>query len=213
MEESGLLAGSQKASLPDLCKAMGESLAELVRQVSPTITQRDVSELPLLTIGSQFQGGHNVTIGKEAVEAVHLSVREIVKGAMVQEQKNKIIVKNSSGRAVTLLFRSDPDIGIHEELGAGQIHNKVAIEIKGGTDKSNAHNRAGEAEKSHRNAKLKGFSDFWTVIAKKGVNLEKLREESPTTNLWFDVSQVLARDGEDWEEFRQRLAVAVGIPE
>jgi|SRR6266567_6638705 len=40
-----------------------------------------------------------------------------------------------------------PDTRIQEEFG-GKLRNKVAIEIKGGTDVSNAHNRAGEAEKS-----------------------------------------------------------------
>lgn len=39
-----------------------------------------------------------------------------------------------------------------------------------------------------------------------------LAGESPTTNLWFDVAEVLARTGEDWEEFRSRIADAAGIP-
>src|SRR5438876_5226020 len=84
--------------------------------------------------------------------------------------------------------------------------NKVAIEIKGGTDMSNAHNRAGEAEKSHQKAKKQGFRDFWTLISKSGLSIEKLKQESPTTNSWFDVAQVLARQGEDWKDFRSRFA-------
>lgn len=86
------------------------------------------------------------------------------------------------------------------------------MEIKGGTDRSNAHNRAGEAEKSHQKAKAEGFRDFWTIIAKKGLDTEKLKRESPTTNSWFDAAQVLGREGSDWEEFRNRLAGQVGIP-
>jgi hypothetical protein len=92
------------------------------------------------------------------------------------------------------------------------LRNKMAIEIKGGTDNSNAHNRAGEAEKSHQKAKKLDFRDFWTVIAMKGLDAEKLRQESPTTNSWFDIAQVLGRSGDDWEEFRSRLADAVGVP-
>ena len=88
----------------------------------------------------------------------------------------------------------------------------MAIEIKGGTDNSNAHNRAGEAEKSHQKAKNQGFRDFWTIISTTGVNQEKLKQESPTTNSWFDVAQVLAREGTDWIEFRSRFADACGIP-
>ena len=94
----------------------------------------------------------------------------------------------------------------------GKLRNKVAIEIKGGTDNSNAHNRAGEAEKSHQKAKGQGFRDFWTIISIAGVNATKLKQESPTTNSWFDVAQVLARQGDDWKEFRSRFAGEVGIP-
>jgi hypothetical protein len=93
-----------------------------------------------------------------------------------------------------------------------QLHSKVAIEVKGGTDVSNAHNRAGEAEKSHLKAKKKGFRDFWTIISKHGLELAKLKQESQTTTEWFDVTTLLAREGEDWEAFRARLAGAVGIP-
>jgi hypothetical protein len=39
-----------------------------------------------------------------------------------------------------------------------------------------------------------------------------LQQESPTTNSWFDVAQVLARDGKDWKVFRSRFAGAIGIP-
>jgi hypothetical protein len=58
------------------------------------------------------------------------------------------------------------------------------------------HNRAGEAEKSDIKAK----------------NLGKLKSESPTTNSWFDVAQVLAREGDHWKEFSSRSADAAGIP-
>jgi hypothetical protein len=36
-----------------ICRAMSEALAELMRQMSPAITPRDVAELPLLTLGGQ----------------------------------------------------------------------------------------------------------------------------------------------------------------
>jgi hypothetical protein len=106
---------------------------------------------------------------------------------------------------------SDPDIRIQEEF-EGKLRNILAIEIKGGTDVSNAHNRAGEAEKSHRKAKRQDFRDYWTIISLAGVDPTMLQQESPTTNSWFDVAQVLARDGKDWREFRSRFAGAVGIP-
>jgi hypothetical protein len=211
METRGVLNDRQKERLPAFCQAMSEGLAELVRQMSPTITSRDVAELPLLTIGAQFQGSNNNTIGQQATVDVFLSIAEIVKNAIVKREDRRLTLRNASNRKVVLALASDPDVRIQEEFGS-TLRKKVAIEIKGGTDKSNAHNRAGEAEKSHQKAKREGFRDFWTIIAKKGLDLSKLRGESPTTNSWFDVAQVLGRDGEDWEEFRSRLAGEVGIP-
>jgi hypothetical protein len=52
METRGALNDHQKEMLPAFCQAMSEGLAELVRQMSPTITSRDVAESPLLTIGA-----------------------------------------------------------------------------------------------------------------------------------------------------------------
>ena len=89
----------------------------------------------------------------------------------------------------------------------------MAIQIKGGTDVANVHNRAGEAEKSHLKAKDEDYRDFWTIIAIKGVNRDRLQTESPTTNSWFDASEVFARAGPDWQEFKSRISEAVGIPE
>lgn len=211
MEARGVLNENQKRMLSPLCRALGEGLADLVRQMSPGISQRDVAELPLLTLGAQFQGSNNNAIGRQAVLDAFLSIREIIKDHMKEERQGIITVENSAGRTVVIALAADPDVRIQEEF-SGKLQNKVAIEIKGGTDRSNAHNRAGEAEKSHQKARAEGFRDFWTIIAKKGLDVEKLKQESPTTNSWFDATQVLGREGEDWEEFRNRLAGQVGIP-
>jgi hypothetical protein len=61
-------------------------------------------------------------------------------------------------------------------------------------------------------ASQKGFCDYWTIISKAGLNVERLKSESPTTNSWFDVAQVLARQCADWKEFSSRFVDAVGIP-
>lgn len=212
MESRGLLKPNKRPDLEGFCTAMAHSLAELVRQMSPQFSTRDVGELPLLTLGSQFQGGNNNTIGKQATLDVFVSVSELVKNHIQSEDTRTITLTNASGRKVVIALASDPDIRIQEEFEPGQLRNKVAIEIKGGTDISNAHNRAGEAEKSHQKAKNQGFRDFWTLISKAGLNVDKLKSESPTTNSWFDVAQVLAREGADWIEFSSRLADAAGIP-
>ena len=190
---------------------MSTHLAALVRQISPAITARDIAELPLLTLGAQLYGSNNNAIGRKATLDVFVSVAEIVKDFIVSQDGKNITITNASKRKVVLALSSDPDIRIQEEF-EGKLRNKVAIEIKGGTDISNAHNRAGEAEKSHQKAKKQGFRDFWTLISKSGLSMDKLKQESPTTNSWFDVAQVLAREGNDWNDFRSRFAGETGIP-
>lgn len=212
METRGTIRANQRAALGEFCKAMSTGLADLVRQMSPEVSQRDVAELPLLTLGSQFQGGNNVAIGRQATVDVFLAIADIVKDHITARTERRLTVQNASGRQVFISLAADPDVRIQEEF-EGSLRNKVAIEIKGGTDVSNVHNRAGEAEKSHRKADAEQFRDFWTIISKRGVSVDKLQAESPTTRSWFDVAEVVGRAGSDWEEFRSRVVGEVGIPE
>ena len=211
METDGTLNDRQRSLLPEFCRAMCAALADLVRQLSPTVTTRDVQELQLLTLGSFFQGQRNNDIGNLAIKEVFLSIKEIVQSHLRDHEARRMAIKNSAGRAIILSLASDPDIRIEEEF-PGELRKKVAIEVKGGTDQSNVHNRVGEAEKSHQKAKKSGFLHCWTLIAKRGIDVDKLRAESPTTTSWFDVAQILGRQGEDWTEFCSRLADVVGIP-
>jgi XcyI restriction endonuclease len=210
MEDTGTISAKQQGRVPDLCRAMATPLAELVRQV-PGLTTRDLAELPLLTFGSQLQGSNNTQIGKKAMQEVFTVIMEIVGKYTKKKEALRLTVRNSAGRTVLISLSHDPDVRIEEAVGKS-MHHKVAIEVKGGTDASNAHNRAGEAEKSHLKAKAAGFPEFWTIISKKGLDLAKLKAESQTTNHWFDVAEVLARKGSDWHSFRERLSAAVGIP-
>ncbi len=210
MEERGTKSEKQAMRVTDFCKAMAEPLAELVRQI-PNFADRDLRELPLLTFGSQLQGSNNTQIGKKAMQEIFVAITETVDNHVVKREANRLTLKNAAGRAVYISLSHNPDVYIQEQV-ENRIHNKVAIEVKGGTDVSNAHNRAGEAEKSHLKAKQKRFVEFWTIISKTGLEMFKLAQESQTTNQWFDVTELLAREGKDWEDFRQRLATAVGIP-
>ena len=211
MEVRGLINTNNPPDLDHFCAVMAEHLAQLLRQISPKITSRDISELPLLTLGAQLYGSNNNAIGRKATLDVFVSVAEIVKDFIVSRDTRKITLINASKRKVVLALSTDPDIRIQEEF-EGKLRNKVAIEIKGGTDISNAHNRAGEAEKSHLKAKKQNFRDYWTLISKAGLSMDKLKQESPTTGSWFDVAQVLAREGDDWNEFKSRFAGEAGIP-
>jgi hypothetical protein len=210
MEEMGTMSKKQQVHVPDFCSAMADPLAELVRQI-PNFTDRDLRELPLLTFGSQLQGSNNTQIGKKAMREIFVAITEILEKSVTKKEPNRLTLKNASGRTVFVSLSHDPDVCVQEQV-EDRIHSKVAIEVKGGTDVSNAHNRAGEAEKSHLKAKQKGFRDFWTIISKTGLEMYKLKQESQTTTEWFDVTELLERKGRDWEEFRQRLAGAVGIP-
>jgi hypothetical protein len=50
MEETGTINEKQAAKLSDFCRAMAVPMAEMVCQIS-TLTERDLRELPLLTLG------------------------------------------------------------------------------------------------------------------------------------------------------------------
>lgn len=209
METHDLLKHEWIAELPDLCSALNEQLAELVNQLSPQVTQQDVDQLPLLTLGSQLDGSLRVDIGKKATEEVFVAIREVVEKSIISETTKSLTVLNSSGRTVRIVLAADPDVAFYEDIG-GKEELQVALEIKGGTDRSNAHNRAGEAEKSHQKVKTTA-RDFWTIIALKGVNPQQLALESPTTRRWYDVAEVLGRTGPHWTKFENDVRVAVGI--
>jgi len=88
---------------------------------------------------------------------------------------------------------------------------RAAIEIKGGSDYANIHNRAGEAEKSHQSAKARGANSLWTIIACAKADMKKLKTESPTTDQFFDIEQVRAGSGADWDRIVSHVCVSMGI--
>lgn len=213
METAGVVRKPQADALGLLCTALGKSLGELVREMTPKMSIEDVRELTLITLGSQFQGANNNRIGATATSQVWLAIQELVPaGSFIERTSSGAIVRNSSGRSVSLVLASDPDVRIQEELAPGRAQPKVAIEIKGGTDKSNAYNRAGEAEKSHVKARRLGFQHCWTVIAMRGIDRRRLQLDSPSTTAWFDIGELLAREGDSWADFKDQIAIALGIP-
>ncbi len=89
----------------------------------------------------------------------------------------------------------------------------LAIEVKGGRDRSNVHNRLGEAEKSHLKAKSRGFNDLWTITNVEGLSDEAKRAASPTTTIFFDLEDLKKRKGWAYEFFRDRLLQVLRLPE
>lgn len=118
------------------------------------------------------------------------------------ETKNSIAVTNNSRREVTLTLAPDPDVVIREDSDETTLY-KAAIEIKGGTDYSNIHNRAEETGKGHQKARQDGAADCWTVIGLKHADMEKIRKESPATREWIDMAGMLAGAGMDWTRLVQ----------
>jgi hypothetical protein len=210
MEEKDLLRPSVDSELPAVCRAINDVMAELVIQLSPIVSHVDLDQLPLLTLGAQFDGGWRNGIGRAATADVFLAIREIVEPHIVSETATAIVVTNAAGRRIHIVLASDPDVAITEEFVGGTVQLNVAVEIKGGSDRSNAHNRAGEAEKSHQKVRNTA-RDFWTIIAMKGVDKKLLARESPTTRRWYDVAAVLGRTGPDWNCFQNDVKGAIGI--
>jgi hypothetical protein len=212
MEDRGRIPSTVEADLGVLCDALNDAMGRMVREISPSITAQDIAQLPVLALGVQIDGSLRNKIGAVATSGVFESIVDIIAGVnqtAVQAANGKSLsLTNAAQRTVVVKLASDPDVVIEEVIN-GTAMLKVAIEIKGGTDSSNAHNRAGEAEKSHQ--KASGASDFWTIISTAGLDLKVLKSESPTTKKWFDVSQVLARAGTDWEAFRSQVQIACGI--
>lgn len=209
MEELDLVRPKAEPHVEALCRSLNQSLAALVTQLDPPLTALDVEQLPVLTLGVQLDGIDRVGIGKAATQGVFLVIRDLVQPFVEEETAKSLTLVNQARRRVEIVFGSDPDVRLYEWFDDERVLN-VAIEIKGGSDQSNAHNRAGEAEKSHQ--KVKGVArDFWTLIALRGVDRGQLTMESPTTREWFNVSEVLAREGDDYERFCRRLAGAVGV--
>lgn len=198
-------------SLPELCRALNERACELVLALNERRLRDDVEYLPLLTFGAQADGAWRNTIGTSATSKVYGAIKAIVAetGAVLREEEGAFAFENKSSRTVTVSFSADPDVVVREWAGSRPI-TKAAIEIKGGRDRANVHNRAGEAEKSHQKAKG-STGECWTVMDLSLSPLERLREESPSTKYWFDLRGIELRRGPEWACFRDHVRVTFGI--
>jgi hypothetical protein len=169
-----------------------------------------LDDLTLLTVGPQLRGGSNVKKGARGIVQVFEAINQIVSGAAIQVNASQIVVRNAAGRRVLIEFAPDPDIVIREEMDSG-FSEKIAIEIKAGEDFSNIHNRIGEAEKSHQKARQRGFVECWTVVNVDRIDLATAHQESPTTNRFYKLSDILKNDGPEYADFRNRVRLLIGI--
>ncbi|MEM7658652.1 MAG: XcyI family restriction endonuclease, partial [Bacteroidota bacterium] len=168
-----------------------------------------IDELQLLTIGPQLRGSANNILGQKATKQVFDLIRTLVRPYLYSESGKKLLLQNESSREVEIKFASDPDIVIVEKLTSSN-RNLISIEIKGGRDISNIHNRMGEAEKSHQKAKQLGFFEFMTILSVP-FDYHVLQQESPTTSHFFNLDQLMNPNSKEYVEFSEKLASIIGI--
>lgn len=208
-EKSGVLSEFQKANLPALCSALVQPLSSLALALD-RFDQRDLADLTLLQLGAALYGSNNNRIGAIAVRGVFDAIADGIQTAVVSRKRDQLEVKTPSGRMARIIMSTDPDISVSLEI-AGGLAPRIAMEVKGGTDTANLHNRLGEAEKSH--LKAMQFPQRWTLIHPGSVPADTLERESPSTTRFFNVRQVISREGEDWDALHSLLRAEIGLAE
>ncbi len=208
LEERGEIRPHIQDQIVPLCRSLIRSAEFLVLEIDSLSTDV-IHDLQLLTLGPQLRGGENTRLGQVATQEVYDLIQQLVSQNLKGRTKRTITIENDSGRTVQIEFFSDPDVRITEVMETG-IRPLVSIEIKGGKDASNIHNRIGEAEKSHQKARGRGFFEFWTVI-RVDVDTNMAKKESPTTTHFFHLDRVCNHETKDHRLFRDLLASITGI--
>ncbi|MCF6287574.1 MAG: XcyI family restriction endonuclease [Candidatus Hydrogenedentes bacterium] len=212
MEEGGTLSDATVSRLDELCRRLNESASTLMEGLGQKRLSKELlDDLTLLTLGPQLRGGENVKKGITAINTVFDVIHDIVREHANTTETNKIALTNAAGRKVTIQFSPDPDIVIREEMSGGGYREIIAIEVKGGTDFSNIHNRIGEAEKSHQKACERGFVECWTVVNVPQMDTKMAHQESPSTDRFYNIEAISAGVGEEYTDFKNRIIGATGI--
>lgn len=210
MEDAGTLP--KMARVDVLCDELTRGLCALVDGIGlKRISRELLDDLTLLTLGPQLRGGANVKKGSASIQAVFELIHTIVRPAVTSATDKRLTLTNAARRRVTIQFASDPDIVIREVIGKDSHRNIIAIEVKGGTDFSNIHNRMGEAEKSHQKARQAGYVECWTIVNVNRMDEAKARRESPSTNRFFRLSEIVQSGSSEYADFKNRVVALTGI--
>ncbi len=212
MEVKGIINYKNLADLAGLCDALCRAGAMLLAGIGQTrINASILDDLTLLTLGPQLRGGANVKKGSAGILTVFNAIHMIVEASVVNLLDARMEITNAAGRKVLIEFAADPDIIIREEMRPSAYRNIIAIEVKAGSDFSNIHNRVGEAEKSHQKARGAGYVECWTVVNVDKMDMEMAHRESPTTNRFYLISDLIAAAGPGYQDFRDRVISLTGI--
>lgn len=213
MEETGTVGVNSKPHLEPLCHELNKCAFQLLDGIGVERISRELlDDLTLLTLGPQLRGGANVKRGAAGIALVFEAIHRIVARHAQSTNPHLIAVSNAAGRKVQIEFAADPDIIIREEMAPKSWRNIIAIEVKGGTDFSNIHNRLGEAEKSHQKARKAGYVECWTVVNVDRIDIAMAHRESPSTNRFYRISQIEAGSGDEYVDFLNRIVGLTGIP-
>ncbi|MCC7494558.1 MAG: XcyI family restriction endonuclease [Fimbriimonadaceae bacterium] len=210
MEEHNRLSAVVAARLPAVCRSLAASGSYLVERITLR-SAAEVHELQLLTLGAMFDGSERNRVGRDAVALFWQLLRELVGPHLTAASDRELVLANAAGRTVRVLLADDPDVTVWETFSAGTEARRLSIEVKGGSDRSNVHNRLGEAEKSHQKARAAGFRDCWTIL-NATVTPDLARTESPSTGIFFQLRDLLDDTSAGYADFRDHLAAVLGIP-
>lgn len=208
LENTGKVSEKTDAYIEDLCVSLiatGELFLDFLDEISISL----INELQLLTLGPQIRGSINTKRGSDATqEAINL-ITTLVKPYIQKSTGKRIIIKNDSERQIKIEFLSDPDVKIEEMVNQNWVP-KVAMEIKGGKDKSNVWNRIGEAEKSQLAAAIYGFAHRWTIV-RVDIDEGKAREASPSTTMFFNLDRIQDQNDKEHSKFIDNFSSILGI--
>jgi len=208
LEDRGEIPPSLSSQVPTLCSSLCRTSEGLVAGIDD-LSLAILHDLQLLTLGPQLRGSENTRLGQSAAKEVFEIIHKLVKPYVKETTPRTVLLENDSHRAVMIEFFSDPDVRVTEKLPSG-VRPLVSMEIKGGRDSSNIHNRLGEAEKSHQKAKNRGFFEFWTIV-RVDVDPEVASRESPTTSRFFHIDRIRNPRTKEHREFRELLSSMIGV--
>lgn len=187
LEDQGTVGSLEDRDLQNLSHVLCHSSASLLMRIDE-VSMSSIRDMQIMMLGAQFRGGENNRIGQEAILDVYDLIATLASDYIIDRTDRTIVLENDSKRKVIVEFASDPDVRVVQSLGSG-VRPILSIEIKGGGDVSNIHNRLGEAEKSHQKARQLGCFEFWTIV-KADVDENLAKYESPTTSRFFSLERI-----------------------
>jgi hypothetical protein len=218
VEAQNTISAKLDPYVEDFCTSLIAPLIQLVdaTKLLKPLDDRDLNDLALLTLGPTLQGGRNNVIGQQAAKEVFDALSNLVHPWVVLNTEAFLQFRAPTGTTYELAVGSDPDIRLDELIvapNAAAVRRPiVAMEIKGGRDTSNAHNRAGEAEKSHIKALALGYEHRWTIIVMEGLDRKRIEVETPSSTEIFDADEIRRQSGTDWDKLKHELSVVIGTP-